>query len=198
MKSELSAVTRRDTNKLTASTIQQLLSAVHVANNADAVSGQKKKIIKKVTKKKCKLLISPNRKGFKTIPKIQSRCNSNISVQIQSMLVYESSNDSAKAVRDVSRTVTGGGKLERILKLHSNQIQSPCLSSLAHKSLEKSRQRIKRSPLRSGGGSPNYSPMKDAFEKHRREAAAFMKLKSSEINYLKVTVYRSICLNHED
>lgn len=176
MKSELSAVTRRDTNKLIASAIpqQSIIS--------DAVNNQKPKLYKKVSNKKCKLSISPNRKGFKKIPKIQHRCSSSIlPTKNQPLLVNKPIRDT-KVV--VSRTIIGHAKTGSITKSHSPS------RSFSRKKLEKGRKHIKRSPLR----SPSNSPMKDAFEKHRREVAAFVKLKSSEINYLKVIFYSNASL----
>ena len=184
MKSELSAVTRRDTNKLNASAIQQQHFVERLANKADASISIKAKSCKKASKVKCKLSISPNLKGFKNIPKIQLRCSTTLTVLNQSLLADEPSNDSAEFIADVSRTVMGDGKPGRITKSRSNQMRSPCSSNSPMKIPKKGRGIVKRSPLR----SPHYSPMKDAFERHRRDTAAFMKLKSSEIFYLKVMV----------
>lgn len=184
MKSELSAVTRRDTNKLNASAIQQQHFVERLANKADASISRKPKSCKKASKAKCKLSISPNLKGFKKIPKILLRCSTTLTVRNQSLLADEPSNDSAELVGDVSRTVIGDGKPGRITKSRSNQMRSPCSSNSPMKIPKKGRGIVKRSPLR----SPHYSPMKDAFERHRRDTAAFMKLKSSEIFYLKVMV----------
>lgn len=184
MKSELSAVSRRDTNKLNASAIQQQHFVERLANKADASFSRKPKPFKKVSKEKCNLSISPNRKGFKKIPKIQLRCSTTLTVLNQSLLADETSNDSAKFVGDVSRSATGDGKPGRITKSRSNQMRSPCSSSSPMKIPKKGRGIVKRSPLR----SPHYSPMKDAFEKHRRDTAAYMKLQSSEIFYLKVMI----------
>ena len=179
MKSELLAVTRRDTNKLIASAIpqQSIIS--------DAVSNQKPRLYKKVSNKMCKLSISPNRKGFKKIPKIQHRCSSSIlSTKNQPLLVNKPFYDTKVVVRDVSRTIIGHAKTGSITKSHSPS------RSFSRKKLEKGRKHIKRSPLR----SPSNSPMKHAFEKHRREVAAFVKLKSSEINYLKVIFHSNASL----
>ena len=184
MKSELSAVTRRDTNKLNTSAIQQQHFVERLANKADASISRKPKPHKKVSKAKCKLSTSPNQKGFKKIPEIQLRCSTTLTVLNQSLLADETSNDSTKFVGDVSRSVTGDGKSGRITKSRTNQMRSPCSSSSPMKIPKKSRGIVKRSPLR----SPHYSSLKDAFEKHRRDAAAYMKLKSSEISYLKVMV----------
>lgn len=184
MKSELSAVSRRDTNKLNASAVQQQHFVERLANKADASISKIAKSCKKASKAKCKQSISPNLKGFKKIPKIQLRCSTTLTVLNQSLLDDEPSNDSAEFVGDVSRIVIGDGKPRRITKLRSNQMRSPCSSNSPMKISKKGRGIVKRSPLR----SPHYSPMKDAFERHRRDTAAFMKLKSSEKFYLKVMV----------
>ena len=183
MKSELSAVTRRDTNKLIASAIpqQSIIS--------DAVSNQELKLYTKISVKKCKLSISPDRKGFKKIPKIQHRCSSSIlPTKNQSLLVNVPFHDTKLVIRDVTRPIIGHAKPGGIAS-RSSISHSPS-RSFSKKKLEKGRKHIKRSPLR----SPTNSPMKDAFERHRREVAAFVKLKSSEINYFKVIVYSNASL----
>ena len=184
MKSELAAVTRRDSNQSNTSAILQECTKELFAK---AARNQRSKSCRKVSKKKCKLSIPPNCKGFKKIPKIQHRCSSILTVKNQALLIVDSSNNFGNVGRNAPRVVTGEAKPGRITKSRSNQTKLTCSSSFAEKTLMRNRKNVKRSPLR----SPKYSPMKDAFEKHHKEAAAFMKLKSSEIYYLKVTVYPS-------